>query len=451
MSKFLFTLWDGGGEVPPMVSLARAAVGAGHDVTVLADPVLRPEVEAIGAEYRPWTEAPHKHSFSPEEDLTREWEARTPLGAFKRLRDNVAFGPAGAYARDVLREVERRRPDVAVNSVLMFGAQVGAEAARIPQAIVVSTVYVLPGAGAPPFGSGWPPARTRLERARQALMSRMADGLWAKGLPALNAARGELGLAPVAAPIDQPASAERMLVLTSAAFDFTPPHPPANARWVGPRLDDPEWAGAWSPPPGDEPLVLVGMSSTYMAHDNQLRAVVAALGELPVRGVVTLGPAVERLEGEVPANVTVLRSAPHAEVLREAAAVVTHAGHGTAIKALAAGVPVVAMQLGRDQADVAARVVHAGAGVRIKPGAKPERIASALREVLGEERYRAGARRMAAAIASETATDRALGELEAVAARQASSSSSNPASSSTVMPSRSAFSSLEPADSPAIT
>ena len=58
MSKFLFSLWEGGGETPPIASLIGATVRAGHEVVVLADPVLRPDVERAGAEWRPWTDAP---------------------------------------------------------------------------------------------------------------------------------------------------------------------------------------------------------------------------------------------------------------------------------------------------------------------------------------------------------------------------------------------------------
>jgi UDP:flavonoid glycosyltransferase YjiC (YdhE family) len=113
--------------------------------------------------------------------------------------------------------------------------------------------------------------------------------------------------------------------------------------------------------------------------------------------------------------VTVVRSAPHREVLREAAAVVTHAGHGTVAKALAAGVPLVAVPLGRDQPDVAARVVATGAGVRLARTSSSDRIARALRTVLGDPAYRDAARRVAGAMAAEAREDRAVAELEALA------------------------------------
>jgi len=48
MTDYLFALWDGGGAVPPVLSIASALAQRGHDVRVLADPVLRDEVEAAG-------------------------------------------------------------------------------------------------------------------------------------------------------------------------------------------------------------------------------------------------------------------------------------------------------------------------------------------------------------------------------------------------------------------
>ena len=54
-----------------------------------------------------------------------------------------------------------------------------------------------------------------------------------------------------------------------------------------------------------------------------------------------------------------------AAVLDRAVCVVCHAGMGITQKALAHGVPVVAVPFGRDQPEVARRVEVAGAGVRL--------------------------------------------------------------------------------------
>ena len=113
---------------------------------------------------------------------------------------------------------------------------------------------------------------------------------------------------------------------------------------------------------------------------------------------------------------TIVERAPHSEVLRHAAAVVTHGGHGTVIKTLAAGVPLVVMPLGRDQPDNAARVVHHGAGLRLRPSARTGAITTAVRRVLDDPAYAAAAGRLAAAIAADLATDRAVLELEGLAA-----------------------------------
>src|SRR5204862_434107 len=88
-------------------------------------------------------------------------------------------------------------------------------------------------------------------------------------------------------------------------------------------------------------------------------------GLRPARGGV-FAPSELRL----PANVVAVGSAPHRAVLPSARLVVAHGGHGTTMKALACGVPLLTVPLGRDQADIAARVVEAGAGLRLSPSAR---------------------------------------------------------------------------------
>ncbi len=189
-------------------------------------------------------------------------------------------------------------------------------------------------------------------------------------------------------------------------------------RYVGPRLDDADWAlGEWEAPPGDDPLVLASLSSDFQDQEGVLRRIVQALGTLPVRGVVTTGLGVDpSVVTQVPDNVLVVRSAPHNQVLATAAACLTHCGHGTTIKALAHGVPVVGIPMGRDQHDVAARVVHRGAGLRLDATSAPADIAAAVRRVLDDPSYAEAAARIATAIRSEVAEDRAVVELEALAA-----------------------------------
>jgi len=421
--RYLFAITDGGGTVPADTSVMRALVERGHDVRVLADSVLAPDIATTGAEHVPWERAPQRPDLDPRSMLIQDWDASTPFEAFGRARDGVMVGPAGLFAADVRSELQRRAADVVVGNFFLFGAQIGAEAEGVPFVFLVSNLLSFPGSGTPPLGPGLKPARGPLGRARDATLNRVMRRLFDKGLHQLNEVRRANGLEPIASVLENFERADRLLMLTSRAFDYESFSPPPNVRVVGPRLDDPAWAGDWTAPPGEDPLVLVGMSSTYMDHAEVLQRAATALGELPVRGLVTTGPAIPPDTIDAPPNVKVVERAPHADVLRHASAVVTHAGHGTVIKALAAGVPVVAIPLGRDQLDNAARVAHHGAGLRLKPKAGPEAIARAIQRVLDEPSFAAAAGRLADAIAVETAEDRAAAELEALAERSAGAGS----------------------------
>ena len=413
MAELLMTAWDGAGAVPPLMSVARALVARGHRVRVLADPVLRVDVEAAGAEHISWTRAPHRSVRTRDTLFIEDWG---PSG-FGAMRDELAVGPAVAFAADILAELDRRPAEAVVTEGLLFGSLVAAEAAKVPCVVLTTTVNMVPAEGVPPFGPGFLPATNDAERERDRQVAAEVVGLWDEALPALNAARAQNGLPPLSHVLDQGRSAARVLVLTSAAFDFTGALPP-TVRHVGPRLDDVMDCGRWTPPPGEDPLVLVALSSDFQDQEEVLRRCVAGVGSLAVRAVVTTGRGVDPSDVAAPTGMQVLRLAPHREILREAAAVVTHCGHGTTIKALAAGVPVICMPMGRDQFEVAARVVHRGAGVRIEAGASPQEISEAVREILDNPTYRNAARRIADAIAREVEEDLAIKEIETLLGEQ---------------------------------
>lgn len=405
--RFLFAMWEGGGAVPPMLGIARRLVGRGHDVRVLGDPTIGAGAASAGCSFSSWRRAPHRTTLRPEEDPIKDWEVRSPLAMMRRLRDSFIAAPAASYAADTLDAIAECRPDAIVSDYFLFGAMMAAEKAGIPRVAVVPNVWPLPTAGAPAFGPGFLPARGMLGRTRDALLNAVALRLFDRALPALNATRARLGLAPARAFFEQCLASQAVLVLTSAHFDFSSRAVPSNVHYVGPILDDPQWAEPWSatlwPPENHDPLVLVSFSSTFQDQAAALRRVVEALATLDVRAVVTLGAVVTEQDVHSAGAVAVVRSARHRDILPHAALLVTHCGHGTTIKGLAAGVPMVCMPMGRDQNDTAARVVHAGAGVRLAPSAAPRAIRAAVLRVLRDPRYRQAARRMAQAIEREQA------------------------------------------------
>jgi UDP:flavonoid glycosyltransferase YjiC (YdhE family) len=68
--------------------------------------------------------------------------------------------------------------------------------------------------------------------------------------------------------------------------------------------------------------------------------------------------------------------------------------------------------MGRDQGDVAARVVWRGAGVRVSRSASPAILRAAIMQVLGDKRYRDAAGAIAAAMSKENGATRAVEEVE---------------------------------------
>jgi UDP:flavonoid glycosyltransferase YjiC (YdhE family) len=332
--RYLFVTVDGGGNLYPALALAARLAARGHEVRFLGNRSQRGPIERAGFGFAPFRLAPDIDATASDDNRIKDW-AQDQAAVFAALCDHVWFGPAARFAADVTAEIERDRADALAVDYFLFGALAGAERAGVPAAALWHTT----------FGE--------------------FDAL-NQGLPALNAARSTIGLPPLRTVFGQYRRAARVLVLTHESFDFAikPVELPDNVRHVGPQVLP--GSGAW--PAGDErrPLVLVGLSTTYQAQEDLLRRVIAALGSLPVRRLVTTGPAVG-VPPDLPGNVEVSAWIPHADVLPHAALVITHAGMGTVTAAMVHGVPMVCLPMGRDQDGNAARVEHLGLGRVLRP------------------------------------------------------------------------------------
>jgi MGT family glycosyltransferase len=414
--RYLFTLVDGGGTVPPELGTVRRLTARGHDVTVLAEDTMADEVRATGARFVRWSTAPNRPTRLPDDDPYRDWECRSTMKLFDRLLERQFAGPAAAYAADVTAAIDEQRPDLVVCTMFTPGAMLAAEAAGVPFDIVFPNIYMLPAPGRPPIGLGLQPARGAFGRIRDRIVQNVSDRSWNNGLDRLNAVRAQYGLVALDRFWAQADVARRHIVLTSSGFDFTG-QVPDRVRYVGAVLDDPAWstaADAWTAPAADEPLVLVALSSTFQDQGGCVQRVIDAVGSLPVQAIVTTGPALDPSTLDAPSNVEVRRSAPHSAILPHAAAVVTHGGHGTVIKSLAAGVPLVILPHGRDQTDNAARVVARHAGVKLAKDSKAKVIATAIAEVLADDAYRVGAAALGEVIRTDAASGALIAELEDV-------------------------------------
>ena len=283
--RYLLPMWDGGGTVPVGLGVARRLIA------VLADPTIGAQAEQAGCTFSPWIRAPHRTSLDPADDLLRDWETTNPLVMLRRVRDLFIAGPAEAFAGDTADAIDLVRPDAVVPDYLLFGSIIAAQAAGLPVVPTVPNIWTVPTPGVPAIGPGWPLAKGRPGRWRDAALLRAVNALFRKGLPPLDAARAARGLAPLHSFYDQVLDTETILVLTSPTFDVASRSTPANVTYVGPILDEPAWAEPWSEAdPSGDPLVLVAFSSTYQQQAPLLQRAVVGLSSLPVRGIVTLGP-----------------------------------------------------------------------------------------------------------------------------------------------------------------
>jgi len=295
---------------------------------------------------------------------------------------------------------------------MLAGAVAAAERAGLPTAALMHTVYCLPTPGRPPFGPGLSVRGGRVGRLRDAAILGLRRRANRGALADLNDARQHVGLAPVGSASDQLARVARVLVLTSAAFDSPSATLPPNVRYVGPQLDN-SWSEGLdlSRPRDRKPLVVVSFSTRFAAVSVG-QGVLDALATLPVRGLITLGPALAPEDLRVPANILVRSFVPHRAVLPRAQLVVTHGGLGTVMAALAHGVPLVCIPLKNDQYENAMRVRASGAGRCLGRHATRRSLRRAILEVLDERRFSDAARRLASAIATDGG--RAVEELEAL-------------------------------------
>jgi hypothetical protein len=91
--------FDGGGNLPPKLALARRLVERGHDVRFLGHRSQRSAVERGGFAFTQWERPPDHDTTSSETSPIKDWIAGEPAEVFALVRDTVAFGPAGRGTR----------------------------------------------------------------------------------------------------------------------------------------------------------------------------------------------------------------------------------------------------------------------------------------------------------------------------------------------------------------
>jgi len=164
--------------------------------------------------------------------------------------------------------------------------------------------------------------------------------------------------------------------------------------------------------PTVEPLVYVTMGTVHNRPE-LLREVVAGVAGLGVRTLVAVGPRVEPASlGEQPDHVQVEAWVDQPAVLATCNVVVSHAGSGTFLGALAHGVPQLCLPQAADQFRNVEGGLRTGAVLVLRPHeVSPGAVGSAVERLLAEAGFREASGRVADEIASMPSPTEVAAEL----------------------------------------
>lgn len=388
--KVLFTCVAGLGHLHPMVPLARALRGAGHEIAVAADPGLCRYVEQLGFEAYPagLDQSVARARFLEEVPAF----ADVPIEDRMPLQGSVMFGRIRVplMLTDLASILAKVKPSLIIHDSLEMAGAIAAEAAGIAHA--EHAVGIL-----------------RPAAARRASTDAVAPFSAAIGVrnPGVGGIGGELYLdiCPPGIQLPEIRGVENVQPVRPMSFDVSPGHglPP----WVA---DLP-----------NRPTVYVTMGTIFNTAVAVFRTILDGLQGEALNVVVTVGE-----DGDPaslypqPANVRVERYIPQSALLPHCSLLISHAGSGATLGALNAGVPMLAVPQGADQFLNADRIVAAEVGLRLLPGElTAEAVRDCARRLIGDRRFRDAAEAQRTAIEAMPAPAEVVPVLEALAHRRA--------------------------------
>jgi lycopene cyclase len=227
--------------------------------------------------------------------------------------------------------------------------------------------------------------------------------------------------------LDQCLSPTLTIAQTVAGFDFAREAAPSTLHAVGPLRGTagPEDSLAHHAPGlvADRPFVFASLGTLQGGRLRLFLRIARACRALGAQLLVAHCDRLDERQAEAlrRAGATwVTGFAPQHAAVARADVVVTHAGLNTVMDALAAGKPMLALPIAFDQPGCAARVVHAGAGLRLFPGLTTTgAIRDALRRLLGESRFAEAARALAPEVRAAGGTALAADLIEGMLSGQA--------------------------------
>lgn len=339
--RILVAAFGDAGHAFPAIALGRALRERGHEVVIETWEERREAVEGAGLGFA----AAEEYRMFPPPDP-----------------DSTDGAHAAEAARALLPLLEEMRPHTVVSDILTLAPTLAAEAAGVPLATLIPHIYPVVEPGLPFFAVGLQPSRTPVGRAVWRAGQRALDIGLEHGRRDLNRQRARLGLAPLER-FHGGISTDLALVATFPQLEY-PRRWPAGVEITGPMTFETPFPEIELPPGGD-PLVLVAPSTAHDSENHLVRTALAALAEEPVRVVATTNRVVPQSPIEVPPNAILVDWLSYSQLMPAASLVISHGGHGTIARALAAGTPVLVCPIIGDMSETAMRVAWAGVGLSL--------------------------------------------------------------------------------------
>ncbi len=375
-----------------MLALGSRLAARRHEVTFETWTRWREDVEAAGMRF---VAAPEYPVFP-----TRE----------RPLKPYEAVLLATSQTRAALRACG---PDVVVHDILTLAPALAGELERVPVATLVPHVYPPGAPGLPPYALGARPPRTALGRALWRGLERPVQAGLRQGRAELNETRRRLGLPPTER-LHGGLSRQLCIVGTLPQLEYPRSWPP-EVEVVGPLMWEPPYHEV-SPPSGPGPLVLVAPSTAQDPQHQLLRAALLGLRGEPIRLLAATNRKALPEPVPVPENGRLVEWLSYSRTMPRCSLVITHAGHGTVVRALASGCPVLAVPHSGDMGENAARIDWAQVGVRLPwRFLAPATLQLAVRRALGDRSLAARAHELAAWAANHDGPTRAAELIERLA------------------------------------
>ena len=385
--RVLFTVWSWPTHLYPLVPVAWAFRGAGHEVLVAVQPALVPQVQRAGLPSAPiGTDVTDRALLSGA--LMAAQQAARPDPQRPRLQVSVRM--AEAMIDDLLELARRWRPDLIVSEPTTYAAPLACAVLGIPYARYVWGIDVHSA------------AREHEPAAFAPLCARL-------GLAGFDA-RGTVTLDPCPERLQIPGEGRRQQVR------FVPYNGPgAMPSWLLERPARPRvcvtggLSRAQRGPAADEPESLIRRAVRALAPlDVEVVAAVSAADRLTLRN-----------EGgdQVP-NVRIAELLPLQLLLPSCDVVLAPGGNGTMMTAVMCGVPQVCVPQQRADDLGAAQLEKTGAGIRIADSAaSPVALRDAVERVLGQPGYGHAARALRAQAQRRPSLRTAVAGLERLVAQ----------------------------------